>query len=270
MTLAKDVNKLLNSSEDTNRALEYALKDPLKNSVIISNLSQLQSDCSIAISQTGENKYAAGSFYMDLPFNNLAFMAETAVEVKNLVERFVAKHPELKEGPIYGLYDRQTLELIEANFRVTDKTKELQMVVNPEEVPEIDYDNEKYHLERLTVQDIVQISHLYSLVPAMAWTPKALTFGPYYGLYCDEHLVSIAGVHFQTRWTSEIGNIVTHFKHRRQNLAYVCTKAVIDNLKSHCDNIFLCVIADNHSAVKLYEKMGFVTSDELFLTQYYI
>ena len=270
MTLMKDIHKILNEPEDIERALEYALKNPLKNAIIISNLTQLKADCSSTILQTGENEYAVGSFYMDLPFYNIALMAEKPSEVKELVEQFAARHPQLKEGPVYGLYDALTLKLVEANFRVTNKTKELQMAVDPDDVPDVPYDKSRYRLEKLTVQDIVQISHLYSLVPAMAWTPKALAFGPYYGLYCDEHLVSIAGVHFQTRWTSEVGNIVTHFKHRRQNLAYICTRAVINNLKAHSDNIFLCVIADNHSAIKLYEKMGFVKTDELFLTQFYI
>ena len=89
----------------------------------------------------------------------------------------------------------------------------------------------------------------------MAWTPQMLEHGPYFGVYFDDMLVSIGGVHFTTKWATEIGNVVTHFEHRRQNLAYKCTKAVSDNLHNTCHNIFLCVSADNIPAIRLYEKV---------------
>ena len=103
----------------------------------------------------------------------------------------------------------------------------------------------------------------------MAWTPKSLSFGPYYGAFSKNSLVCLAGVHFAVNGIAEIGNIVTHFKHRRQNLAYCCTKAVIELLRNTCDNIFLCVLADETSAIKLYEKMGFVKIEDLNLVQYF-
>lgn len=270
MTLAKDLHKLLNNPQDMDLALEFALQNPLENALIISNLTQLKTDCSIVVLNTENDEYSVGSYYRDLPFNNIALMARTKEEVKELIAQLAERYPELAEAPVYGLYDEKIVKLIEGNFRVANKTKELKMVLPTGQVPDILYDRSSYRLEKLTVQDIIQISHLYSLVPAMAWTPKALAFGPYYGLYYGEHLVSIAGVHFTTEWAAEIGNIVTHFKHRRQNLGYVCTKAVIENLRERCSNVFLCVIADNYPAVSLYEKMGFIIAEELYLTQFYL
>lgn len=147
---------------------------------------------------------------------------------------------------------------------------ELQMVLTNDNINEVPIDTTQYRLERLSAADLVQISYLYSLVPAMAWTPKTLTYGPCYGIFYGDTLVSIAGVHFATKWSAEIGNIVTHPKHRRLNLAYACTKAVADALKGTTDNVFLCVMSDNAPAIKLYEKMGFVTHQELYLTRFQI
>jgi len=272
MALAKKQNMVHFESAygDIKRALNFALDNPIKNALIISNLTQLKNDCSVTVKQSLNSNPIAASFYKDLPFNSVALMVETVEDLHGLIEELAKKNPQLRDKPIYGLYDTETTALIESCFKVTEKTPEIKMAINSMVIQEIDYDSNRYRLERLTVQDIVQISHLYGLVPSMAWTPKALTFGPYFGVYYNEHLVSIAGVHFATETIAEIGNVVSHFKHRRQNLAYLCTKAVIENLRNSCENIFLCVFADNDSAIKLYEKMGFTKIEDLLLVQYYI
>lgn len=272
MALAKKQNMIHFDSASGNikKILNFALDNPLKNAFIISNLTQLKNDCSVTYKQSLNGNPVAASFYKDLPFNAVALMVETAEDLHELIEELSQKNPQLRDKPIYGLYDVETAALIESCFKVTEKTLEIKMTIDNTVTPDISYDSKSYKLERLTVQDIVQISHLYGLVPSMAWTPKALTFGPYFGIYYNEHLVSIAGVHFATDAIAEIGNVVTHFKHRRQNLAYLCTKAVIENLRNSCENIFLCVFADNDPALKLYEKMGFIKSEDLFLVRYYI
>jgi len=272
MALAKkhDIANFDTPSRDIERALNFALNNPLKNGLVISNLTQLKNDCSIVVKQSSTGNPVVASFYRDLPFNAVALLVEEAEDLVGLLEDLSLKNPELRDNPIYGLYDLKTAELVESCFKVTGKTPEIKMTLGNTEIPEINYDTNLYRLERLTTQDIVQISHLYRLVPSMAWTPKALALGPYFGVYYDEHLVSIAGVHFANETVAEIGNIVTHFKHLRQNLAYLCTKAVVESLRNSCDNIFLCVFADNLSAIKLYEKMGFVKAEDLFLVQFYI
>jgi len=257
-------------SGDIEGALNFASDNPFKNALIISNLTQLKNDCSIAIKQSLTGNPAVASLYKDLPFNAVALMVEAKEDLAGLFEDLAPKNPQLRDKPIYGLYDLKTTELIQSCFKVTEKTPEIKMTIGNTKIPEIDYNTNLYRLERLTIQDIVQISHLYGLVPSMAWTPRALTLGPYFGVYYNEHLVSIAGVHFAIETVAEIGNVVTHFKHRRQNLAYLCTKAVAECLRNSYENIFLCVFADNLSAIKLYEKMGFVKSEDLFLVQYYI
>ena len=251
-------------------ALEYALQDPLKNALVISNLTQLKQDCSIAMHNDNTAEYAVASYYMDLPFYNVNLMINTSYELEIVINKLLDRHPELKDQPIYGLYDEKTTRLVEQQYEANRRHVEIKMALDTDEIPPIKIDQLQYRFERLTLDDMLKISQLYSLVPAMAWTPKALEFGPYYGVYLDDHLVSIAGVQFVTKWVAEVGNIVTHFRHRRNNLAYYCTKEVIENLRRTTNKIFLCVNSDNEGAIKLYEKMGFEQIEELNLLQYYI
>lgn len=270
-TLVNNYQKIVElNNRGRELALQKALTDPIGNAFIISNLTQLRTDCSIFAKFKGEEPVAVASFYMDLPFYSIVLMSDSALDAKQVIDELARKHPKLKSVPIFGLYDKTITNYLERSYKVITKTPELKMVLSTEEIPECQIDDSLYRLERLTFDDLVQISHLYSLVPAMAWTPKALAYGPYFGIYCDDILVSIGGVHFTSRWVAEIGNIVTHFKHRRQNLAYMCTRAIADSIRNACKNIFLCVFADNTPAIRLYEKMGFVKYEYLYLVKYYI
>jgi len=250
--------------------LNLATRNTLDNALLIANLTQLRSDCSIAARSVDGIPVAIASYYMDLPFNSLALLADNNIDAGYVIRILANRHLKLKEGPTWGLYTEKTVSLIESTFGVINVIPECQMVLRSENIPELAFDKSQYRLEQLTTNDMVQISRLYSLVPAMAWTPKALNFGPYYGVYYGENLVSIAGVHFSTRWSAEIGNVVTHPKHRRSNLAYATTRAVAEALRKTTDTIFLCVMADNEPALRLYQKMGFVTYQMLYLTQFMI
>jgi len=265
---ANDIYSLGKSEHES--ALRLALSDPLKNALIIANLTQLKQDCCLAVETAAGRVQAVASYYMDLPFNSVALLVQNPAQAHRLIEKLARQQDHLNQQPIFGLYDEPTAKIIEDSFRVTARVKEIRMVLKQDHIPDLNIDLARFRIERLTVDDLIQISDLFSLVPAMAWTPKALAFGPYFGAYHDNSLVSIAGVHFATPWVAEIGNVVTHFNYRRQGLAYGCTKLVAEALQSISEQLFLCVIADSTAAIKLYEKMGFVKSDNLYLMQYYL
>jgi len=258
------------SDNKINLALKEALKNPLKNADIIADLTQFRYDCDILIKVSENDSITAVCYYKDLPYNNINILPGNIDDIKLLVAQLTQKYPNLLNQPVFGLYDSAVAGIIENFYQITQKTPEIKMTLSNTDIPEMLFDASKYKLEQLTTQDVVQISYLFSLIPSMAWTPKALSFGPYYGAFYNNNLVCIAGVHFAVNGVTEVGNIVTHFKHRRQNLAYCCTKAVIEKVKETCSNIFLCVFASETSAIKLYEKMGFEKIEDLILVQYYL
>lgn len=252
------------------KALHLSLSDPLSNAIIIADLTQLNTDCSVLIKIQDNRPVSLISYYKDLPFCSVGYLADSTRDISELTSEMIRIHPELINKNIYGLFSNKTAGLINDCFHDVEAMAELQMILTNDDIGDIRFDTEQYRLERLSAADLVQISYLYSLVPAMAWTPKALTYGPCYGVFYGDSLVSIAGVHYATKWSAEIGNIVTHPNHRRLNLAYACTKAVADALRGVTENIFLCVMSDNAPAIRLYEKMGFVTHQELYLTRFRI
>lgn len=263
-------NNYIFTTTDIASLLNLARASVLDNAALIADLSQLRSDCSIAARSKEGRPVAIASYYMDLPFNSIALLAENRDDAEFVIGQLANRYPKLRTEPTWGLYTEKAVAFIKSIFGAINVIPEYQMVLRSENIPELAIDRTQYRLELLTPADIIPISRLYSLVPAMAWTPKALNFGPYYGVFYDDTLVSIAGVHFATKWVAEIGNVVTHPKHRRSNLAYTTTRAVAEALRNRTETIFLCVMADNEPALKLYEKMGFVTYQMLYLTQYMI
>jgi ribosomal protein S18 acetylase RimI-like enzyme len=258
------------SEDDSHEAIKLALKNPLKNSFMLAQLTQLRQECTLLVKKTNDRVSGLIGYYRDLPYNNIDFIADTYEAMISLFNELAVHYPNLKEQPIYGLYDEIGTEMIERCFYVVNKIPELKMVLSNNEVPDVGYDRSLYKIKKLSVHDISQISELYSCVPAMAWTPKLLTYGPYYGAYHKQKLVSIAGVQYVTQWAAEVGNVVTHSDYRRRGLAHVCSKLVIDRLKKVTERIILYVLADNYAPLNLYHKMGFKKAENSFLVQYYL
>ena len=115
---------------------------------------------------------------------------------------------------------------------------------------------------RLSMDDAHSLRELYTISGTPAWTPNALSLGPFYGVRNSEGtLVSVAGVHFVTEYGSEIGNIATHPDYRRKGYAECCVAAVTQELLKNSARVLLHFFADNTGAQKLYERMGFVYSE---------
>jgi predicted GNAT family acetyltransferase len=115
-----------------------------------------------------------------------------------------------------------------------------------------------------------EMRELYRICGTPAWTPNALNLGPFFGVRNKEgKLVSVAGVHFVTKFGAEIGNIATHPEYRRKGFAACCTAAVTKELLKDSACVLLHFFEENVSAQKMYEKMGFVYSeaDPVFFTK---
>jgi RimJ/RimL family protein N-acetyltransferase len=111
---------------------------------------------------------------------------------------------------------------------------------------------------RLTINESEGLKELYRLTGTPAWTPNAMNLGPFYGIIEEDGTISAAaGVHYMTRFGTEIGNVATRPEYIRRGYAAACIKAVVSEALKDSDLVILHYFADNIPAKHLYEKMGF-------------
>ncbi len=119
-------------------------------------------------------------------------------------------------------------------------------------------------LVRLGVEDAGRIERLFAhggdFTPD-AFDPAQLAEGFFWGVEAGNDLIAAGGTHVtdETESVAVIGNIYTHPDHRGRGYAKAITRAVTAQLQEDgIDLIALNVDQRNHTAVSLYENLGFV------------
>lgn len=86
---------------------------------------------------------------------------------------------------------------------------------------------------------------------------KLISNQPIYGVFVNGKLVSYAGSFIQLPQVWMIGGVYTHPKHRNKGYATLATSAVTEEALKNAEASALFVRSDNHSAIKVYEKIGY-------------
>lgn len=105
-----------------------------------------------------------------------------------------------------------------------------------------------------------QLERLYSMAEGDAFSPYQVAQGVFYGVTDRDRLVATAGTHVvsETYGVAAVGNVFTHPEYRRQGLATLCTRAVVQELLvRRIQTIVLNVHEDNEAAFHIYQRMGF-------------
>ena len=99
--------------------------------------------------------------------------------------------------------------------------------------------------------------------PGNFFEPRMLETKQYYGIRQSGELISTAGVHVYSRRyrVAALGNITTHPNYRCKGFGTIVTAKVCQSLLTETDHIGLNVKADNTSAIKCYERLGFEIID---------
>ena len=112
----------------------------------------------------------------------------------------------------------------------------------------------------------LSMSHLNEIIslfkkayPGNYFEPRMLETKQYYGIRQSGKLVSAAGVHVYSRryQVAALGNVTTHPDYRGRGYGTIVTARVCQSLLRDIDHIGLNVKADNTSAIKCYERLGF-------------
>lgn len=113
----------------------------------------------------------------------------------------------------------------------------------------------------LTADDLDDLNELYSVsYPGNWFLPRMVDTGFYYGIWHEQDLVSVAGVHvYSPRYkVAVLGNIVTHPDLRGRGMGMaVCAKLCQELVQAGVAHIGLNVKTENTSAIRCYEKLGF-------------
>ncbi|HEX8029427.1 MAG TPA: GNAT family N-acetyltransferase [Vicinamibacterales bacterium] len=117
---------------------------------------------------------------------------------------------------------------------------------------------------RLRSQDAAAIEALYRDGESTGESPdffysSMVTDGVFFGIYEGSELVAAAGTHLVSRdeGAAAIGNVYVRRDRRSRGLGRMVTAAVLHELRE-VETIGLNVRADNASAIRVYESLGFV------------
>jgi GNAT superfamily N-acetyltransferase len=151
-------------------------------------------------------------------------------------------------------------------FVVGDQPKfDTQLILNKELVCNqmildhtIDIDNDEDILELSTIHT-ADLLNLVNLVQPGYFKNKTPELGNYYGVYKEDQLVAVTGERMKMNNFTEISAVVTHPEYTGRGLAkklvaYTSNRIFLENKIP-----YLHVAVANKGAIKLYEKLGFVT-----------
>jgi ribosomal protein S18 acetylase RimI-like enzyme len=130
----------------------------------------------------------------------------------------------------------------------------LQMIIH--EKVQLSFDNE---IIRLTEEHKEELLNLVNLVQPGYFKSNTFLLGSYYGIFINGKLVSIAGERMKMNNFTEVSAIITHPDHTGKGYAKQLTSHVVNNIFDEGKIPFLHVVESNLGAIKLYEKLGFIT-----------
>ncbi len=129
-----------------------------------------------------------------------------------------------------------------------------QMVLDS--IIETDDDGEIVELNAEHKSDLLD---LVNLVQPGYFKNKTPELGNYYGIYGGNQLLAVAGERMKMNSYTEVSAVVTHPDHTGRGLAKKLVAHTSNSILLENKIPYLHVAEENIGAVKLYEKLGFVT-----------
>jgi predicted GNAT family acetyltransferase len=136
----------------------------------------------------------------------------------------------------------------------------LQMIIR--EKIELSVDIE---IVKLTENQNEELCALVNLVQPGYFKTKTPLLGNYFGIFKDNQLVAITGERMKMNDFTEVSAIVTHPDHTGKGYAKQLITHVVNAIFEENKTPFLHVVESNIGAIKLYEKLGFVTRRKMSL-----
>ena len=116
--------------------------------------------------------------------------------------------------------------------------------------------NESHNEELCALVNLVQPGYFKNKTPLL---------GNYFGIFKENQLVAITGERMKMNDFTEVSAIVTHPDHTGKGYAKQLITHVVNAIFDENKTPFLHVVESNIGAIKLYEKLGFVTRRKMSL-----
>jgi len=144
---------------------------------------------------------------------------------------------------------------IPAGWEVTYSLAGLQMVATePIGKPDDEF-------VRLGPDDVEEMTALVERTRPGPFLPRTVELGTYLGLHAggDARLIAMAGERMHPAAYTEVSAVCTDADARKRGLATRLIRAVAAGIEARGETPILHVVADNDTAIRVYEALGFTT-----------
>lgn len=112
---------------------------------------------------------------------------------------------------------------------------------------------------KLKQDDADELALLVNLVQPGYFKRKTYLLGEYFGIFKNNELVAVTGERMQMHNYVEVSAVVTHPEHTGKGYAKQLVTHASNNIFNKNQIPYLHVAEANTEAIKLYEKLGFIT-----------
>ena len=109
----------------------------------------------------------------------------------------------------------------------------------------------------LNAGDVPEMVALAELTEPGPFRDRTIELGPFYGIFAAGRLVAMAGERMHLPYHVEVSAVCTHPDARGRGYARMLIATVMDEIRQRGKIPFLHSWADNYSAIRVYEGLGF-------------
>ena len=117
----------------------------------------------------------------------------------------------------------------------------------------------------LAEEDVPEMLNLIAVAQPGPFLPRTIEMGAYFGVRQNGKLVAMAGERLHPEGFCEISAVCTHPDYRGRGYGSSLTSLVAKRIVERGETPFLHVAPTNHTARKIYEKLGFRLRTEIRL-----
>jgi predicted GNAT family acetyltransferase len=118
----------------------------------------------------------------------------------------------------------------------------------------------------LTEEDAPEMLELATLTEPGPFLPRTHTMGTFLGIRIGGRLVAMAGERMRFPGYTEVSGVCTHPEFRGRGLARRLSAAIAARIQGRGDQAFLHAWKNNHTAISLYEGLGFKVRTEVHVS----